>query len=67
MNHITIDAHSRDVVQHIVETGAADRDCFAWQSQLRTYWDRCERLWGGKVLARWLEGMGWGHRCAAAN
>ncbi|EFN60095.1 hypothetical protein CHLNCDRAFT_133411 [Chlorella variabilis] len=39
MNHITIDAHSRDVVQHIVETGAADRDCFAWQSQLRTYWD----------------------------
>lgn len=40
MNMITIDAHSRDVVQHMVESGAADRDCFAWQAQLRTYWDR---------------------------
>ena len=40
MNHITIDAHSRDVVGHIVESGATDPDCFAWQSQLRTYWDR---------------------------
>ncbi|KAI3429649.1 hypothetical protein D9Q98_005734 [Chlorella vulgaris] len=39
MNHITIDAHSRDVVANIVETAAADGDCFAWQSQLRTYWD----------------------------
>ena len=40
MNMITIDAHSRDVVQQMVESGAADHDCFAWQAQLRTYWDR---------------------------
>lgn len=40
MNSITIDAHSRDVVQQMVESGAADRDCFAWQAQLRTYWDQ---------------------------
>ena len=40
MNMITIDAHSRDIVQQIADSGTADRDCFAWQSQLRTYWDR---------------------------
>ncbi len=40
MNSITIDAHSRDIVQQMVESGAADRDCFAWQAQLRTYWDQ---------------------------
>lgn len=41
MNMITIDAHSRDMVANIVEQGATDPDCFAWQSQLRSYWDRC--------------------------
>ena len=51
MNMITIDAHSRDMVQNIVDSGATDRDCFAWQSQLRSYWDRwaCGRAEGDGV------------------
>jgi dynein heavy chain len=53
MNMITIDAHSRDMVQNIVDSGATDRNCFAWQSQLRSYWDR----WGGRWLV-WQLPMG---------
>jgi dynein heavy chain len=36
---ITIDAHSRDMVQGIVEAGADAEDCFQWVCQLRSYWD----------------------------
>ncbi|GAB4813657.1 hypothetical protein N2152v2_000703 [Parachlorella kessleri] len=36
---ITIDAHSRDIVQNIIDVGATDPDCFQWASQLRFYWD----------------------------
>lgn len=39
MNMITIDAHSRDMVDGIVEVGATEVDCFQWSCQLRSYWD----------------------------
>ncbi|KAK9817742.1 hypothetical protein WJX72_001478 [[Myrmecia] bisecta] len=39
MNMITIDAHSRDMVEAIVESGAQKADCFQWKCQLRSYWD----------------------------
>jgi dynein heavy chain len=39
MNMITIDAHSRDIVGNIVETGSDKQDCFLWMCQLRSYWD----------------------------
>eukprot|EP00891_Asterochloris_glomerata_P001316 jgi/Astpho2/1316/Aster-06188 len=39
MNMITIDAHSRDMVESIVESGADRADCFQWMCQLRSYWD----------------------------
>ena len=39
MNMITIDAHSRDIILNIAETGEEKGNCFAWLSQLRTYWD----------------------------
>lgn len=55
---ITIDAHSRDMVANILEQGACDPDCFAWQLQLRTYWDR----W---AVASWRRKRAWG--CLAAR
>ena len=39
MNMITIDAHSRDMVDGIVQVGATEADCFQWSCQLRSYWD----------------------------
>ncbi|KAK9867723.1 hypothetical protein WJX84_004647 [Apatococcus fuscideae] len=39
MNMITIDAHSRDVVENIITSGAASADTFQWKCQLRSYWD----------------------------
>ncbi|MEW5298846.1 MAG: hypothetical protein WDW36_001923 [Sanguina aurantia] len=39
MNMITIDAHSRDMVLQIAESGMEAVDCFQWVSQLRYYWD----------------------------
>ena len=36
---ITIDAHSRDMVQGVVEAGADKVDCFQWVCQMRSYWD----------------------------
>jgi dynein heavy chain, axonemal len=36
---ITIDAHSRDMVQGVMEAGADNADCFQWVCQLRSYWD----------------------------
>jgi dynein heavy chain len=52
MNMITIDAHSRDMVGNIVESGDTKADCFQWMCQLRSYWDadlgdcRCVALGG---------------------
>ncbi len=49
---ITIDAHSRDMVGNIVESGDTKADCFQWMCQLRSYWDadlgdcRCVALGG---------------------
>ena len=40
MNMITIDAHSRDIVNNIVEAKADKPDNFLWASQLKTYWDK---------------------------
>ena len=39
MNLITIDAHSRDMVANIVDSGCARADDFLWACQLRSYWD----------------------------
>jgi len=36
---ITIDAHSRDMVQNLVATNADKVDCFQWMCQMRSYWD----------------------------
>eukprot|EP00983_Pelagomonas_calceolata_P031377 984627-Pelagomonas_calceolata.AAC.2 len=38
-NMITIDAHSRDMVQGVIESKADKVDCFQWVCQLRSYWD----------------------------
>ena len=38
-NMITIDAHSRDMVQSVIESQADKVDCFQWVCQLRSYWD----------------------------
>jgi dynein heavy chain, axonemal len=40
MNMITIDAHSRDMIEQIVESGSSDVESFQWVCQLRTYWDK---------------------------
>ena len=38
-NMITIDAHSRDIIQQIAEAGCDRIDSFQWVCQLRSYWD----------------------------
>jgi hypothetical protein len=40
MNMITIDAHSRDMIEQVVDSGSDDVECFQWVCQLRTYWDK---------------------------
>jgi len=39
MNMITIDAHSRDIIENIANTGKSSSSAFEWLAQLRTYWD----------------------------
>ena len=36
---ITIDVHSRDVIESLIEKNAENAIDFCWQSQLRYYWD----------------------------
>eukprot|EP00796_Vickermania_ingenoplastis_P004195 gene4195-3033_t len=36
---ITIDVHNRDIVQNMVDERVDSVEAFAWQSQLRYYWD----------------------------
>lgn len=36
---ITIDVHARDIVSDLVEQGTQDPNEFAWQMQLRYYWE----------------------------
>jgi dynein heavy chain, axonemal len=40
MNMITIDAHSRDMIEQVVDSGCEDPNSFQWVCQLRTYWDK---------------------------
>jgi len=40
---ITIDVHSRDVVQMLIEKKVTDGDQFDWQCQMRYYWDKKKR------------------------
>ena len=40
MNMITIDAHSRDMIEQIADSGSDDVESFQWVCQLRTYWDK---------------------------
>ena len=37
---ITIDVHSRDVVEKFVNQKLTDKESFAWQSQLKLYWEK---------------------------
>ena len=37
---ITIDVHSRDVVEKFVVQKLVDKEAFAWQSQLKLYWEK---------------------------
>ena len=36
---ITIDVHSRDIIESLIEKNAENNMDFCWQSQLRYYWD----------------------------
>ena len=40
MNMITIDAHSRDMIEQIADSSSDDVESFQWVCQLRTYWDK---------------------------
>ena len=39
---VVMDVHSRDVVAQLAAEGVAQASDFAWQAQLRTYWDKNE-------------------------
>lgn len=36
---ITIEVHSRDVIEKLVKVGCASPEEFEWSSQLRFYWE----------------------------
>ena len=36
---ITMDAHSRDIIQNLIDASVIDVNDFLWQSQLKSYWD----------------------------
>lgn len=36
---ITMDAHSRDIIEQLRDQGVKKPDEFQWQSQLKCYWD----------------------------
>ena len=36
---ITMDAHSRDIIEKLINEGVTEVDEFQWQSQLKVYWD----------------------------
>eukprot|EP00929_Paragymnodinium_shiwhaense_P077084 TRINITY_DN3967_c0_g3_i3.p1 TRINITY_DN3967_c0_g3~~TRINITY_DN3967_c0_g3_i3.p1 ORF type:complete len:4541 (+),score=1544.66 TRINITY_DN3967_c0_g3_i3:127-13749(+) len=40
---ITIDVHARDVIEGFVLKRLTDAGAFAWQSQLRFYWQQCPK------------------------
>jgi dynein heavy chain len=42
INIITIDVHSRDVVDRFVLNKTTELESFAWLSQLKFYWDNKE-------------------------
>ncbi|XP_068785621.1 dynein axonemal heavy chain 2, partial [Struthio camelus] len=37
---VTVEAHARDVTEHLYKCGAPDAAAFEWLSQLRLYWDK---------------------------
>eukprot|EP00106_Octopus_bimaculoides_P014248 XP_014781690.1 PREDICTED: dynein heavy chain 2, axonemal-like [Octopus bimaculoides] len=37
---ITIEVHSRDIIEKLLKTGCNDANAFEWISQLRLYWDK---------------------------
>ncbi|KAL3846382.1 hypothetical protein ACJMK2_017380 [Sinanodonta woodiana] len=37
---VTIEVHSRDIIEKLVKTGCSDQYAFDWLSQLRVYWER---------------------------
>eukprot|EP00471_Norrisiella_sphaerica_P010953 CAMPEP_0184498660 /NCGR_PEP_ID=MMETSP0113_2-20130426/39505_1 /TAXON_ID=91329 /ORGANISM="Norrisiella sphaerica, Strain BC52" /LENGTH=4666 /DNA_ID=CAMNT_0026886275 /DNA_START=34 /DNA_END=14034 /DNA_ORIENTATION=- len=47
---ITIDVHSRDVVQMLIDRKVADAEAFDWQCQMRYYWDKEKRVCDTKIM-----------------
>jgi len=43
INIITIDVHSRDVVEKFVFTKVQEAESFAWLSQLKFYWENKDK------------------------
>ncbi len=41
---VVMDVHARDVVEQLAKQGVSDSMDFAWQAQLRTYWERQEDM-----------------------
>lgn len=50
---IITDVHGRDIVDGFVRDSVADAADFAWESQLRFYWERGQARggWGGSWVA----------------
>eukprot|EP00466_Bigelowiella_natans_P016290 jgi/Bigna1/92928/estExt_fgenesh1_pm.C_1000004 len=47
---ITIDVHSRDVVQMLIDRKVQDNEAFDWQCQMRYYWDKEKRVCATKIM-----------------
>jgi len=37
---VTIEVHSRDIIEQLVKSGCSDAASFEWLKELRFYWDR---------------------------
>lgn len=37
---VTIEVHSRDIIEHLAKSGCSDPNSFEWLKELRFYWDR---------------------------
>jgi len=37
---VTIEVHSRDIIEHLAKSGCSDAASFEWLKELRFYWDR---------------------------
>lgn len=44
---VVMDVHARDVAAGLAEQRIADVHAFAWQSQMRYYWEVSNPIWSG--------------------